>query len=453
MSSETVDLICGLLGMQVLKESKTLKWKNNHITILPTLSTDENVNACDSVDIPIIRFMAQFPPSLSSSKNVLHLKAYALAEEDILDVVGNALRSNIPIVISGVAYDGLDGDPSVEYLDKYFAISPNRPHLDVIMQSIDHVNPTINGTIESFFDSMTDPTSIQCILDIPLAQTSLPWALQNIDHGIVHGWNQSVHTVPISSNVHPHNFTVRGWGMAHQAGFLMYPHHDVEGTLTWVRMEVGVKFWVLFWLKDQHDDWSHIQNIATQLINFVENKAWLKKHCNTGLITLRPGDMLIQPPGTMHAVYTPVASFATGGHFYHYLCMHLTELARYIDVKVGDSMTNQALDHALETLRHMVIAIPYLSSTISLSKRPLLSLCMMATSSKHYHAKGSNHRSVCDRETAKPSMDISDVILEFLGTSQWVSASHILYQGNQFTARDLVDRKELDRALTQSLEL
>jgi hypothetical protein len=70
------------------------------------------------------------------------------------------------------------------------------------------------------------------------------------------------------------------------------------------------------------------------------------------------------PPATVHAVYTPVASFSTGGHFYHYSCMHLTELARYIDAEVGDISTNQALNHALETLRRMVIAVPYLSPRI-----------------------------------------------------------------------------------------
>jgi hypothetical protein len=70
------------------------------------------------------------------------------------------------------------------------------------------------------------------------------------------------------------------------------------------------------------------------------------------------------PPGMMHAVYTPVASFATGGHFYHYTCLHLTELARYIDAEVADSTTNQALEHALETLLRMLIMVPYLSPRI-----------------------------------------------------------------------------------------
>ncbi|KAG2045585.1 hypothetical protein BDR06DRAFT_1015501 [Suillus hirtellus] len=80
-----------------------------------------------TADSDIIRFLAQFPPSLPSSKHVLHLPASALAEDDITDVVETALRSNIPVVLSGVAHDGLDCDPSAKYLDKRFAISPKRP--------------------------------------------------------------------------------------------------------------------------------------------------------------------------------------------------------------------------------------------------------------------------------------------------------------------------------------
>jgi hypothetical protein len=81
------------------------------------------------------------------------------------------------------------------------------------------------------------------------------------------------------------------------------------------------------------------------------------------------------PPGVVHAVYTPVASFATGGHFYHHSCMHLTELSRYIDAEVASSATNQTVDHALETLRRMVIMLPYLSTRLGMYFGHLCHLC------------------------------------------------------------------------------
>jgi hypothetical protein len=101
----------------------------------------------------------------------------------------------------------------------------------------------------------------------------------------------------------------------------------------------------------------------------------------------------ILPPGTVHAVYTPVASFATGGHFYHYMCMHLTELSRYIDAEVADSTTNQDLEHALETLRRMMIMVPYLSPTIGKT-----SSCTQAHTSTITISpiQAISHRSLCD---------------------------------------------------------
>lgn len=49
---------------------------------------------------------------------------------------------------------------------------------DLMLRSKDHVNPTISGTISSFLDSIKDPSKIQCILDISLAQVTLPEPLR-----------------------------------------------------------------------------------------------------------------------------------------------------------------------------------------------------------------------------------------------------------------------------------
>jgi hypothetical protein len=164
-------------------------------------------------------------------------------------------------------------------------------------------------TLSSFFESMMDPNVIQCVLDIPLAQVSLPDSLRcvlsitisyictynsnrNIDHGLVHGWNATTYDVPVVSKVHPENFTVKGWGLLHHAGFLTYPHHDAEGSVTWIKMEVGIKFWVIFHPKDRLNDRKHLQELAIKLGNFTHNIPWIKEHCDAELVTLYPGDML-----------------------------------------------------------------------------------------------------------------------------------------------------------------
>ncbi|KAG2108239.1 uncharacterized protein F5147DRAFT_652959 [Suillus discolor] len=114
----SLDLTIGLLGKQVPVASPKLRWKDGHTTILPMVHGEGNINVCKAVDIPIIRFMADFPTSTSSSKNVLHLKQDALGRKDILAVVGNALSTHLPVVIRGVSHERLHGSLSEDYLDE-----------------------------------------------------------------------------------------------------------------------------------------------------------------------------------------------------------------------------------------------------------------------------------------------------------------------------------------------
>ncbi|KAG1895711.1 uncharacterized protein F5891DRAFT_984014 [Suillus fuscotomentosus] len=257
---------------------------------------------------------------------------------------------------------------------------------------------------------------------------SSPRSNQNLDHGLVHGWNQTTNCVPICSYVHPDNFNTKGWALLHHAVFLTYPHHDAKGTLTWVRMEAAIKFWVIFTLRGGENNQIGLQDLSVRLADYVKHKLWIHKHCD---------GQRILPPGVVHGVYTPVPSFATGGHFYNYSCMHLMELSRYIDTEVEGSATNQAMDHALETLRRMVIMLPYLSPRVG----------------RQYRAAGSNAKSVEDTETVAPCFDIIQIVYQFLGITKRKRAGDVLYTGDQLYPGILVDHVELLRAFKDNLDL
>ncbi|KAG1747031.1 uncharacterized protein EDB91DRAFT_1079672 [Suillus paluster] len=209
------DLTIGLLGTEVPKNSPIVQWNYGHTTILPAVYDSHNINVCNTIDIPIIKYLAQCPASSLDSKYVVHISNNDLPIHNMLDPISNSLSKT-----------------------------------NVMAHAIDHTRVTKAGLLKDFFKFMKDLEAIQCVLDIPLMQASLPDALKNLDHGLIHGWNHTTYNIPISSKVHPENFTVKGWALLHHAGFLTYPHHNVEGALTWVRMEVGVKFWVVFWLKN-----------------------------------------------------------------------------------------------------------------------------------------------------------------------------------------------------------
>ncbi|KAG2028812.1 hypothetical protein BDR03DRAFT_1019312 [Suillus americanus] len=444
------DLTIGLLGTEVPKNSPVIKWKDGYTTILPAVFDDHNINVCAKVDIPIITYLAKCPVSTPDSLHITHISNNRIPATDLHDLVGDSLSQNKPVAIRGTGRHPVGEELTAEFLDQDYAISPNRAvwvH-DVMARAIDHTKTTRPGVIKYFIESMKNPKTIQCVLDIPLVQVSLPDSLKNLDHGLAYGWNQTTYDVPIKSNVHPENFTVKGWALLHHAGFLTYPHRNAEGSLTWVRVEVGTQFWVVFRPKNRYHDRQHIQDVASRLRNFTENEAWIKAHCDAEVITLLPGDIIIIPPGQVHAVYTPVASFATGGHFYHYGCMHLTEISRYLDVVVGDCLTNQTLHIALETLRRMIIAIPRLSPRIPLFRRSLLALCIMVTQGKQYRAKGGPKSAVVDTETADLSTEIARAISGHLGVTTRMSGPTLLYNGDQFDRGELMTEESLHEVLT-----
>jgi len=70
------------------------------------------------------------------------------------------------------------------------------------------------------------------------------------------------------------------------------------------------------------------------------------------------------PPGTWHAVYTPVPSLAGGGHFFSYDTLHLTEFSRAFDHNHSEMSTNA--NHQVDRiLSRLTLALPIVCRTRS----------------------------------------------------------------------------------------
>jgi hypothetical protein len=63
----------------------------------------------------------------------------------------------------------------------------------------------------------------------------------------------------------------------------------------------------------------------------------------------------IQPPGALHLVFTPRACVASGGHFYNYDSLHLTEWTRRIQHFQSNAVTNQNPARVKELLNLMML--------------------------------------------------------------------------------------------------
>ncbi|KAG1744241.1 hypothetical protein EDB19DRAFT_1827122 [Suillus lakei] len=208
-----------------------------------------------------------------------------------------------------------------------------------------------------------------CTIDIAFGQGGLLLFLSNLDSGIINGWNQTTVDCPIGEKVHPDNFTIHSWALVHRPAYWTPPHYDSDGSVTFVQVETGEKKWGL-WRPIDEDTITrtNLSNIALTLLDIYQNHNKIQENWHGEIVTLLPGDMLIQPPRQFYAVYTPVASFTTGGHFYNYEFMHLTELSHYIGHTQGKNLTNQVHKHSIETFQRMVINLPCISCCVSCNK-------------------------------------------------------------------------------------
>ncbi|KAG2738049.1 hypothetical protein P692DRAFT_20759863 [Suillus brevipes Sb2] len=364
LSPPNLDFITGILGVEVPQQSGTVAWSDGRRTVLPCVM-EGGIDICEN-DRAMVRFLSGFPESKPTSNYVVHLKHNGLIRSRLQQLISEALRYNKPIVIRGGGSDNVSA-LDVEYLETNFGISPLMHvtiHADVAKRVKNFTYPHKQGTIQQFLDDINDPSKIQCILDIPLSHMGLPPELQLLDHGLVYGWNQTTVDCPIrSGKVHPDNFTTKSWAILHQAGFVSYPHHDADGAITFVRVETGIKFWVVFRPKHQLSR-TALQKAQMLFANFTENREEIILTWDAEVITLLAGDLLFQPAGQIHAVYTPKKSFVTGGHLHNFGSLHLTEISRYIDAHKAQFLTNQVHDNALETLQRMTIALPRLSPSI-----------------------------------------------------------------------------------------
>ncbi|KAG1718731.1 hypothetical protein EDB19DRAFT_1837643 [Suillus lakei] len=450
LSPPNLDFISGILGVEVPQQSGTVTWADGRRTVLPCVMS-KGIDICEDTDVAMVRFLSEFPESKPTSNNVVHLQRDGLTRGQLQQSISEALRHNKPVIIRG---SGSNSAPAldVEYLETNFGISPlMRVTIhDVAKRVMDFTHPHKNGTIQQFLDDIDDPSKIQCILDIPLSHVGLPPELQLLDHGLVYGWNQTTVDCPIKSGkVHPDNFTTKSWALLHQAGFVSYPHHDADGAITFVRIETGIKFWVVFRPKHVLSR-TALQKAQMLFANFAKNREEIMLTWDAEVITLLDGDLLIssfQPAGQVHAVYTPNKSFATGGHLHHFGSLHLTEISRYIDAHKAQFLTNQVHGNALETFQRMTIALPRLSSSVELYHRALVGLCLMVINPDKYKASNNDQGyKIVESESTERAVAIATAIIHHF-YKDTATAQRSYRSGDQSDPGELVSEEELSSCL------
>ncbi|KAH0826479.1 hypothetical protein J3R83DRAFT_5482 [Lanmaoa asiatica] len=405
------DLVEGVLGVQVSQGSKAIEWKDGPKTVLPYLpatSKGRVVNALQ-MDSAYVNDLASLPESMLSSSNVVYLPKSTECKELVGQIQGN-LAEGRTVVLKG--YGSVNGfEFSLKGLLEEFNCLPGRiiqAH-DMRKRAKDPTNPHIKITVREFMEGVTDTTKAQVALDFPLWQMGLPDPLHKLDDGISTGFNQTHHLVDVEgSDLPPDTFLVSSWGLLHQAAIVTYPHHDAEGACTWVMPYNGCKVWTCIKVRSLFDR-KKLAGFLAKLANRENIMSSFEDDVECETVYLYPGDLVVMPPGQMHAVYTPAACFCRGGHFFSYDALHLTEQSRNVDRLKGRYVTNQQHRGTLETLSRMVIALPIISESKTLYKRSLVALCGMVVYDGEYRSQQTKRQtSECHTQAKKVATKVLD---------------------------------------------
>ncbi|KIM90473.1 hypothetical protein PILCRDRAFT_1764 [Piloderma croceum F 1598] len=141
----------------------------------------------------------------------------------------------------------------------------------------------------------------------------------------------------------------QGWDIITHGSAVTYVHHDVSGFVTYVYLQLGSKLWGIICVKKDiklttHDD-------LFKAYDMILDESWtgIQAIAEIGMILLEEGDLLLQPPGAWHTVYTPLKGMTSGGHLVSYNSLHLTENICAYDhsmdeenVKRGSYATNES---------------------------------------------------------------------------------------------------------------
>ncbi|KAG9309164.1 hypothetical protein JVU11DRAFT_10875 [Chiua virens] len=256
------------------------------------------------------------------------------------------------------------------------------------------VDPHQTTTLKDFVDLMDSPQVCGNFLDSKDINPSRPWWIDPLIDSTT-AWNQTLYlrlTQTSNKRNEPRlnvatqgpffipaaTWSSQGWRLVTHPGFVTFPHHDCCGLCTYIVGNSGAKIWGIIRPKRNLCPTS-CENLKTAF----DQAAWPSQgkffsNADVATVCLEEGDVMFQPPGVLHTVYTPVPSIFTGGYFFSYETLHLTRaVSSLLPVQHDESLTNDERPGFMRTLCRMLIALRYRSEPRKLGKRSLLSLLIM----------------------------------------------------------------------------
>ncbi|KAK0482465.1 hypothetical protein IW261DRAFT_1418028 [Armillaria novae-zelandiae] len=279
--------------------------------VLPFVPQDD-INIVQDHAQAVRRHAEESPILEDTNEHVVFMRAPFLPDAKLNDVIMDHLVHHRGVKLEGFYTPKIVEQLTTEYMATQWNVQPARVvevH-DTVRQKQHALLPFKKMLHLDFIDGLADPIQNEKILDVPMTHRGAPPPFGMMDDGY-DAWNNTS---------------------------LQY-------------------------------DWPHglsplerhvVTDYFDQALQFALPTQQDERLCVSFTLVLLPGDLYFQPPGAIHAVYTPEPSFTRGASFWSLDTMHQVELSRWYDRESGMWLTN--LDHALEQvyegLVRMMLALP-----------------------------------------------------------------------------------------------
>ncbi|KAK7467302.1 hypothetical protein VKT23_004359 [Stygiomarasmius scandens] len=350
-SQRCIDLTTGVKGFSLPNEAAVIEWTGSSGTVLrtcaPTIRVD-GANLLQEEEDYIKAVATQYGFVETSNEHVVFLDPEM---PEILSVIRFHLAQNKLVFVtpglSSYTHKDLSTKDLHESLLEHNVKEDRRIEahsMKLKCSSTPGYEQTIPMTVKEFIRRVDDHDDSLSYRVAKVTVNSGYSGLDDLETAIANTDRE----IPDWEGKH---LTDKSWGLVHHPGTFTSWHHDGDGKVTAIVPKLGVKLWSAY--------------IPSRALAPVEVEKAILRLCGQKLVVpeakegivitimLKPGDLLFQPAGLVHQVYTPTISYFQGSSFWMYNSLHLTQFSRLIDAKYGDITTN--VDHQeLAILRSMV---------------------------------------------------------------------------------------------------
>ncbi|KAK0472041.1 hypothetical protein IW261DRAFT_1571286 [Armillaria novae-zelandiae] len=327
--------------------------------VLPFVPQDD-INIVQDHAQAVCRHAQESPILEDTNEHVVFMCAPFPPDAELNDIIMDHLVHHRGVKLEGFYTPKIVEQLTTEYMATQWNVQPARVvevH-DTVRQKQHALLPFKKMLHSDFIDGLADPIRNEKILDVPMTHRGAPPPFGMMDDGY-DAWNNTSSQYDWPHGLSREQWSDMNWGLLHHACTYTDEHHDADGKMTLIIGEQGSKLWTVTF-PNRPLERHVVTDYFDQALQFALPTQQDECLCVSFTLVLLPGDLYFQPPGAIHAVYTPEPSFTRGASFWSLDTMHQVELSRRYDRESGMWSTN--LDHApervYEGLVRMMLALP-----------------------------------------------------------------------------------------------